>query len=354
MHCGHGAGIGNDRAGKANSMRILVVGAVEGGSVQVGTAIYSAFKAMGEDVQFLDFSDFKDDFVRVVKSQNRDLSAQFLMKCNVRLMKKVLDFGPDAILGIAQSPMVNAKVLIQLRKTGIILCFWFVEDYRVFDYWKTYAHFFNHYFTIQKEPFWRRLRELGCRNFHYLPMAFDTDLSGESCPINPDINVSFVGAPYPNRIHFFDRIDRCDFQIYGDRWSRHGNGAVVIGDRWVSEAEARSIYQRSIININLHSSQNPVSFGEGDFVNPRTFELAGLGVFQLTDVRELMPLHFELNEEIPALRSWEEMKRAIDYFLGHDNQRRSFIKKAQRRVFKEHTYRHRAQEILEIISSSAP
>ncbi len=335
-------------------MRILIVGAVEGGSVQVGKAIYAAFRAIESDAQFLDFSDFKDEFVRVVKSKNKDLSAQFLMQCNVRLMKKVLEFRPDAVLGIAQSPMVNPKVLIQLRKAGIILCFWFVEDYRIFDYWKTYAPFFNYYFTIQKEPFWEKLREMGCHNFHYLPPAFDSNLSEDASPTHADINVSFVGAPYPNRIHFFGQIDRRDFQIYGDSWSRHANGAVVIGDRWVSEAEARRIYQRTIININLHSSQNPISFGEGDFVNPRTFELAGLGVFQLTDIRELMPLHFEMNEEIPAIRRWEDMKSAIDYFLEHDSQRKAFVEKAQQRVLNEHTYRHRAQEILQIISSYAP
>jgi spore maturation protein CgeB len=331
-------------------MRILVVGAVEGGSLPVGRAIYAAFKEIGQEAEFLDYSDFLDDFVKVVKSKNDDLSARFLLKCNIRLMQNVLDFRPDAILGIAQSPMVNQEILIKLRKVGIILCFWFVEDYRIFTYWKSYAPFFNHYFTIQKDPFWERLKEMGCHNFHYLPPAFDANFEADNEVYIPDINISFVGAPYPNRVHFFNQLKRSDFQIYGDTWNKHGNGSVVIGDRWVSDDEARSIYQHSLININLHSSRTPESFGEGDFVNPRTFELAGLGAFQLTDVRQLMPLHFDLEEEMAALTRWEDMTAAIDYFLEHESERQGFARRAQKRVLHEHTYRHRAEEIVSMLS----
>ena len=331
-------------------MRILVVGAIEGGSLSVGRAIYAAFREIGQDAEFLDYSDFLDDFVKVVKTKDDDRSAQFLLKCNIRLMQRVLDFRPDAILGIAQSPMVNPEILIKLRKTGIVLCFWFVEDYQIFDYWKSYAPFFNYYFTIQKDPFWGKLREMGCNNFHYLPVAFDTNFESRNDPHLPGINVSFVGAPYPNRVHLFSQLQRGDFEIYGDTWVEHGNGSVIIGDRWISDNEARNIYQRSLININLHSSPNPNSLGDGDFVNPRTFELAGMGVFQLTDMRDLMPLHFDLKDEVVALNNWEEMKTAIDYFLKHKSERIDFSKRAQQRVLKEHTYRHRAEEIVNLLS----
>lgn len=335
---------------RVKRMRILVVGAVEGGSLSVGRAIYAAFREIEQEAEFLDYSDLFDEFVQVVNTKDEDLSAQFLLKCNIRLMQRVLDFRPDAILGIAQSPMVNPEILIKLRKAGIILCFWFVEDYRIFEYWKSYAPFFNHYFTIQKDSFWEKLREMGCHNFYYLPAAFDANFRNANAIERPDINVSFVGAPYPNRVHLFNQLQRADFHIYGDRWEEHNSGSVVIGDRWVSDEEARSIYQRSLININLHSSQHPDSFGDGDFVNPRTFELAGMGVFQLTDMRNLMPLHFDLKEEMVALSCWEDMKTAVDYFLEHETERAAFAKKAQERVLHEHTYKHRAEEIVNILS----
>lgn len=336
--------------GKLEDMRILVVGAVEGGSVPVGKAIHAGFREIGQETRFLDYSDFKDDFVKVAKARNRDLSARFILRCNIRLMETVLDFRPDAVLGIAQSPMLNPELLIKLRKEGIILCFWFVEDFRIFTYWRSYAPLFDYYFTIQKDPFWDEMKQMGCRNFYYLPPAFDANVKTDEPERLPVIPVSFVGAPYPNRVHFFSRLNRPDFQIYGDAWARYGNGSVVIGDRWISHEEARSIYRRSLININLHSSRDPASFGEGDFVNPRTFELAGLGAFQLTDMRRLMPLHFDLNEEITALTCWEEMTEAVDHFLGCDSERQEMARRAQERVLREHTYRHRAEEIVSLLS----
>jgi len=122
----------------------------------------------------------------------------------------------------------------------------------------------------------------------------------------------------------------------------------MIGDRRISEKEAREIYQRALINLNLHSNSE-LCWPSGDFVNPRTFELAGLGAFQLTDMRRLLTLHFDPAEEVVGLNSWEDMLKAIDYFLDHEEERDAFAKRSQERVMKEHTYRHRAEEILSML-----
>ena len=331
-------------------MRILVVGPIKGGSLPIGRAIYSAFNQIGQDARFLDYSNWENEFRDIVKSKDEDLSCRFIYRCNIRLMKEVLEFKPDVIFGIAQSPLVSDSLLIQLRKAGIVLCFWFVEDYEVIDSWKSYAPYFDYYFTIQKEPFWKELRRIGCKNLHYLPTAFDSNLPSSEGQALPRIDVSFVGAPYPNRVHFFRDLKRRGFEIYGDAWEGYDNPSVVVGHRWVSDIEARSIYGRSLININLHSSAGPDSFGEGDFVNPRTFELAGLGVFQLTDMRTLMPLHFDLKDEMVVLKSWKDMKRAIEYFLRHGSARAALAKKARERVLQGHTYEHRAAEIIDTLS----
>jgi len=125
---------------------------------------------------------------------------------------------------------------------------------------------------------------------------------------------------------------------------------VVVGDRRITECEARDIYQRSVININLHSSPFPHTFEGGDFLNPRTFELAGLGAFQLTDMRKALTLHFDPAEEVVSLNTWEDMERAIDYFLEHEAEREAIAEKAQELVLRKHTYKHRAEEVLSVLS----
>ena len=329
-------------------MRILVAGAIQGGTVPICHAIHRAFIDIGQQADLLDFSEFQKEFFETRNDTN--LSYQFYLKIKIILLEKVASFQPDVIFGIAQSPLQDIDMLTEFKKAGISLCYWFMEDYRIFGYWKNIAPYFDHFFTIQKDPFWKELKDAGCRNYHYLPMAFDSHADVQKMNGEKRIPVSFVGAPYPNRVHFFSQFLDDGFQIFGEDWDRHKIPPVAIGDRRVTESEAYRIYQSSLININLHSSPFPGEFGGGDFVNPRTFELAGLGAFQLTDMRKLMTLHFDPATEVVALTSWADMKWAVEYFLRHGEERKAYAKNARARVLKEHTYRRRAEEIIEILS----
>lgn len=331
-------------------MRILVVGAIQGGSVPIGRSIYRGFKEIGTEASFLDFSDLLDEMIEVRASGDTKRSYQFHLKHQTRLVEEVKEYEPDVIFGIAQSPISDVEILSGFRRAGIKLCYWFVEDYEIFEYWRRLAPHFDHFFTIQKEPFWQELEAVGCRNYHYLPTAFDSNGGFPADDAKGKIPVSFVGAPYPNRVHFFSKLPRDDFQIYGEGWNKHPNPAVVVGDRRVSQKEVEEIYRRSIININLHSSVFATGFRDGDFLNPRTFELAGLGAFQLTNMRRLFTLHFDPAYEVIALNSWEDMVKAIDYFLDHAEERQALAARARERVRKEHTYKHRAEDIVSIVS----
>ena len=333
-------------------MRIIIIGPIQGGSISIGRSIFSAFFEINRDTYFLDYSQAQKEMATILEEKDDRKWCEFILKCQRRLMKAVFDIKPDIIFAIAQSPINNTKMLENIKNIGITLCYWFVEDYQVFGYWKEIAPYFDYFFTIQKDPFFQLLKQINCSNYYYLPTAFNPN-TNHTMDFNinePRINISFVGAPYPNRVNFFNKLNRDDFQIYGEEWVYYECPGIITGDRRISEMEAQDIYKRSLININLHSSLNADSFGEGDFVNPRTFELAGLGVFQLTDTRKLFSLHFDLSNEIVALNTWDDMKHAIDYFLNNPKERESFAKKSQERVFQAHTYKHRVNEILQIIS----
>ena len=49
------------------------------------------------------------------------------------------------------------------------------------------------------------------------------------------------------------------------------------------------VFNASRINLNIHSCNGEGLDPEADFVNPRTFELAACGAFQLVDERCLRP-----------------------------------------------------------------
>jgi spore maturation protein CgeB len=328
-------------------MRILVVGAVEGGSVPMGRSICDGFLRQGQPAAWLDFSGLQPEYARLRGTRDPEGIRGFVLGLRKRLIDEVMRFQPEMIFGMAQSPLNNVEVLGALRRAGIRLCYWLVEDFTVFGYWRDIAPHFDHFFVIQQEPFLSQLKALGCRHPHYLPTGFDDGL--KTLAAGTPIPLSFVGAPYPNRVRFLQELAGPRLQIFGEGWAQHSNASVAEGARRVSEEECRQIYARTMVNLNLHSSVRAEGFGEGDFVNPRTFEIAGLGQFQLVDNRRLLPLHFDPRTEVPAYGSWGAYKHALEYFLKHEAERKEIAANAQRRVLREHTYAHRAAEILSVI-----
>jgi hypothetical protein len=89
------------------------------------------------------------------------------------------------------------------------------------------------------------------------------------------------------------------------------------------------IFTASTINLNLHSSPyhegvNP----HGDYVNPRTFELAGCGAFQLMDHRALLPDLFRVGEELVCFSTLTEARRLIAYYGTHADERHAMAGRA--------------------------
>jgi len=333
-------------------MRILIVGAISGATVDIGSSLARAFVSLSKECHFLDFSEYQQE-LRAVNGVRRDVDMhKFLIKLQTRLLEEVISFNPSLIIGLAQSPLNNVEVLDSFRKSGIKLTYWFLEDYRVFQYWRNIAPKFALFFTIQKSRIFKELKQLGCDNGHYLAAAFDdftppTEANEKIIEVAPSL--SFVGAPYRNRVNVFNDLKIPELEIYGEGWIGL-NTAVKIGDRRISPSERRLIYANSKINLNLHSSSDGEGDWNGDFVNPRTFEIAGLGGFQLTDARELLSLHFDLRNEISVFESPGSMMDAIKYYLSHESERNEIASNARARVLKEHTYRHRALEILSLVS----
>ncbi len=333
-------------------MRILIVGALQGGTVAIGEALAAAMPDAGAQALHLDYSGFADGFARVRASSDPQDAGRFYLALKTRLLETVLAFRPEAILGIAQSPLQDPQILAQLRRAGIVMAYWFTEDYRLFPYWKTLAPHFDIFFAIQREPFRRELEAAGCRNFCYLPAAFDRRLLPRSPGDPTPLPFSFVGAPYPNRVHYLSLLDKDAIRIYGEEWDRCNHPGTIVGNRRITDREAQAVYRESAVNLNLHSSMAAKDFGAGDFVNPRTFELAGLGCFQITDMRSLLPLHFHPADEVVGVRSWPDMMEAVAYYRSAAAEREAVAARARRRVLAEHTYQHRAFQILEAIAAA--
>lgn len=76
---------------------------------------------------------------------------------------------------------------------------------------------------------------------------------------------------------------------------------------------------------------------------------AACGIFQLTD-RKYLEEHFELGKEMICYDNPREVKESVRYYLAHHEERMAIAKRAQAKVLRRHTYRHRMQWMLEKVS----
>jgi hypothetical protein len=108
------------------------------------------------------------------------------------------------------------------------------------------------------------------------------------------------------------------------------------------------IFNASSINFNLQSSPyhdgvNP----HGDYVNPRTFELAGCRAFQLVDHRTHLTDLFRVGEEAICFSTLAEARQLTSYYLSHATEREAIVARAHARALRDHTYEQRMQAMLE-------
>ncbi|GAB6036084.1 glycosyltransferase [Fundidesulfovibrio butyratiphilus] len=349
----------------ASPLRVLVVLPLYGGSLSVGLSCARALASMGHLVEVFEAPDFYGAFsalktLRVTSERLAYLEQSFLQVVSQAALAKAETFVPDLVLAMAQAPLTR-QALKRLSKAGVPTVMWFVEDFRLFTYWESYAPFYDVFAVIQKEPLLGKLAEIGVRNALYLPLAADPDFHRplELSPVERRLygaDVSFLGAGYPNRRLAFRELMEFKPRIWGSDWDGEEVLAPYLqrrGER-IAPEEAVKIFGATAVNLNLHSSVSVKDLvSRGDFVNPRTFELAMCGAFQLVDERTLLPELFA-PDELATFRTVEELKAAIVHFLAHPQERQAFADRARARALRDHTYQARMQTLLDFVADRFP
>ncbi|HEV7822149.1 MAG TPA: glycosyltransferase, partial [Burkholderiales bacterium] len=83
--------------------------------------------------------------------------------------------------------------------------------------------------------------------------------------------------------------------------------------------------------------------------NMRLFEATGVGAFLLTDFKDNLDTLFAPDREVAVWRSIDDCLAAIGRSLSDDDGRAVIARAGHARTMAQHTYRHRAAEILRLI-----
>jgi spore maturation protein CgeB len=339
----------------SRSPRVLVIGPIYGGSLETARSTARASEALGAETRLLDFDVFGAGWhalsaLPMAAAHKTKLRVDYAKVLGEAVVASAFEFRPDLVIALAQAP-IHASVSDRLRTAGIKVAFWFVENHRVLPYWKQVAKDYDAFFAMQDEPFLSMLRDAGAAKAIYLPTAADPErhvpielTEAERRRFGADL--SFAGAPYLNRQRMLLGLIDLAPKIWGEGWA----GTEVA--RLAPERGARfdlfemiRIFAATKINLNIHSANHVAGLDpDPDYVNPRTFELAACGAFQLVDARAPLATMFR-EDEMVTFRSMAELRQRITHYLGHPDERAAIAARARARVLAEHTFAHRVRQI---------
>ncbi|HWM77104.1 MAG TPA: glycosyltransferase, partial [Methylomirabilota bacterium] len=197
----------------------------------------------------------------------------------------------------------------------------------------------------------RALEGVGLRNLHYLPM-YCVPAMHHPVELTPEEQLryagpmSFVGSRYAYRERLVKELLDFPLKVWGGGWRRAESPdiqALVAGGPVWGRAKL-AIYSGSTLSLNHHHPMNDIVG-----VNTRAFELAASGACQVVDLKDELPALFTPGEEIVAYRDLDEMKKHLTYYLAHPDEARAIGQNALKRALREHTLRHRIDEMLAVI-----
>lgn len=341
--------------------RIAVLGPLQGGTIPIGYYTQAALQRFGQHSRGIDMSGFNkgyellDDLAR--SDRGRAVARNAYVEMLTATMLQNFEEKPvDVIICMAQAP-APAKFLEEMRRRGVVTVLWFVEDYLRFTYWRDIAKHYDFVFTIQKGECIEAIKAAGAGTVHYLPTACDPFIHRpvELSTLEQELwgsQLSFVGAGYHNRQQMFASLAHYPFKIWGSEWPicKPFDRLVQENARRISPEEYVKIFCATDINLNLHSSTERDGVEpNGDFVNPRTFELAACGAFQLVDERTLLGECFESGKEIVTFSSLPDLVDKIEHYKCRPNERSAIAAAGRAKVLREHSYDRRIEQMLSVI-----
>ncbi len=227
------------------------------------------------------------------------------------------------------------------------------DDYRRSNFKKS-IHLYDYIFVF--DTFYiDEIQKRGAKHVSYLPLATNPERYKrirvtEEDRKNFSHDICFIGVPFPNRVELFESLRDYDLGVYGDQWKKY---FTIRGKKVPSYYKGKAtgdtvnkIYLCSRIVLNIH---HPHSI-EG--LNTRTFDIPACGAFEITDYKKNIERHFELDKEVVAFKDMDELRRKIDYYLKHDEVRKSVSEMGKKRVLDDHTWRKRMVDVIAVVEES--
>ncbi len=168
-------------------------------------------------------------------------------------------------------------------------------------------------------------------------------------------DVSFTGAGYADQaegayrsIILYHLNQEYDVKFWSnDNWGfrfKYLNGlSDAYQGKRLSLEDLRKLYLVSGVNLNMPSPQIYSTF------QPRVFEVAACGGFQIADYRSDL-FEFFSEDELPVFRSIDDLKEKINYYKNNPKEKKASIESLKHKVLIEHTWKRRLAQYFEMLN----
>ncbi|MBK5237608.1 MAG: glycosyltransferase [Actinomycetales bacterium] len=252
-------------------------------------------------------------------------------------IRALRDSAPERVL-VVKGDLLGQRWWEAVQAEGVPSALWLYDELSNMSYssetLKSIAKVASY-----SEPDTVALRESGI-DAQYVPLGFDSLLRYTQ---KPDSQLSFVGARYPARENYLQKISMLGVPVkaYGRAWSRrpidivrsgfHRHPGFEVGQE-LDRSTCYGVMAGSVATINLHA-------GHYGF-NMRAFEAPGVGGLQLIDRLDIQKF-FDVGTEALVF-SHEEEVAGLFHRAVRDTAWAERIRVAgQRRALAEHTLVHR-------------
>jgi hypothetical protein len=197
------------------------------------------------------------------------------------------------------------------------------------------------------------LLALGARAVHTVYYGADPDVFSPVAVPAQDIDVMFYGHGKEYRAQWVeDMIAAPSNAMPEARFAVRGTKLGDLGRTeklpYLSFSKLREYACRSKINLCITRRAHASVYASS---SSRPFELSSMGCCIVANPYEGIEEWFEPGKELFVVHSREEAIDRYRYLLAHDAERLAVGRAARERVLKEHTFQHRARQLVEIVKT---
>ncbi|MEZ4671224.1 MAG: glycosyltransferase [Anaerolineae bacterium] len=195
------------------------------------------------------------------------------------------------------------------------------------------------------------LKALGAKAVHTVYYGADPDVFSPLPVAQQDIDVLFYGHGREYRWQWVeDMLVEPSRQMADSHFASRGTKLGDVGRTqllpYLSFSKLREYACRSKINLCITRQAHASVYASS---SSRPFELAGMGCCIVSNPYSGIEEWFEPGKELFVVKSGEEAIDRYRYLLAHESERQAVGAAARTRLLKEHTFQHRARQLVEIM-----